>query len=123
MPDIVEDTSAVTSSILLSVKKSLGIPPSVGTFDVDLILFINSVFSELNQLGVGPETPFTIEDDSATWDEFIVDERIGMVQAYMFLDVKLMFDPPAPSTITAMEKKRDEYEWRLNVAGDKSAFD
>lgn len=123
MPEIVEDKTAVTNSILLSVKKSLGIPPSVETFDVDLVLLINSVFSELNQLGVGPDTPFTIEDDSSTWDEFLIDERIGMVQAYMFLDVKLMFDPPAPSVITAMEKKRDEYEWRLNVAGDKSAFE
>ena len=123
MPDVVEDASTISNSILLSVKKALGIPPSVDSFDVDLMLFINSVFSELNQLGVGPTVPFTIEDDGSTWDEFIVDERIGMVQAYMFLEVRLMFDPPAPSVITAMEKKRDEYEWRLNVAGDRSAFD
>ena len=122
MAEVIEDVAEVSNSILLSVKKSLGIPPSVLSFDADLILLINSVFAELHQLGVGPEEVFFIEDDGSSWDEFITGDVINMVRAYMFLEVKLMFDPPTSAVITAMEKKRDEYEWRLNVAGDKSVF-
>lgn len=123
MPESTNDTSSVLGSVLLSVKKNVGVPPDVETFDADLILLINSVFAELNQLGVGPEQVFSIEDESSTWDEFITSDSIQMVKAYMFLEVKMMFDPPTSAVLTAMEKKRDEYEWRLNVAGDKSAFE
>lgn len=123
MPDTTYDRSSVSNSILLSVKKSLGIPPTVDAFDVDLILLINSVFAELHQLGVGPDQVFSIEDESSQWEEFVTKSSINMVQAYMFLEVKMMFDPPQSAVLTAMEKKRDEYEWRLNVAGDKSAFE
>ena len=123
MPESTNDTSSVLGSVLLSVKKNVGVPPDVTTFDADLILLINSVFAELNQLGVGPEQVFSIEDETSSWDEFITSDSIQMVKAYMFLEVKMMFDPPTSAVLTAMEKKRDEYEWRLNVAGDKSAFE
>lgn len=109
----------VYDSILLSIKKSLNIPPEVTAFDVDLMIHINSNFAELYQLGVGSTTPFSIEDETATWSDFTSnDDAIAMVKSWMILDTKLMFDPPTASVLSAMERKRDEYEWRLNVAGD-----
>ena len=110
----------ISESILLSVKKSLNIPPKETAFDVDLLMHINSGFAELYQLGVGPDEAFMIEDETSTWDEFTEDDNaINMVKSWMYIDVRMMFDPPTASILAAMERKRDEYEWRLNVAGDK----
>ena len=112
--------SEISDSILLSIKKSLNIPPEETAFDVDLVMHINSCFSELNQLGVGTEDAFYIEDATSSWAEFTEDDpTLNMVKSWMFLDVRLMFDPPTASVLSSMERKRDEYEWRLNVAGDK----
>lgn len=105
-------------SILDSIKKNLGIPYGVDAFDMDIILHINSALAELHQLGVGPNECFVIEDNGATWSDFTDDPRLNMVKTYMYLEVRLAFDPPTASVLSAMERKRDEYEWRLNVAGD-----
>lgn len=107
-----------TGSILAEVKKALNVAPEITAFDVDIILHINSVFAELNQLGVGPSETFSIEDSSASWDDFSTNADLNMVKSYMYLEVRLMFDPPTASVLSALERKRDEYEWRLNVAGD-----
>ena len=107
-------------SILNSVKKSLNIQDSITAFDQDLILLINSSFSELHQIGVGSDEVFSIEDATSEWEEFTDNlEILGMVSEYVYLSVRLVFDPPTASVLTAIEKKRDELEWRLNIAGDK----
>ena len=58
-------------SILTSIKKLLGIAEEYEHFDPDLIMHINSVFSILTQLGVGPSEGFSIVDDGAVWSDFI----------------------------------------------------
>lgn len=105
-------------SILTSIKKLLGITEDYTHFDEDLIMHINSVFMVLNQLGVGPEEGFIIEDDSTGWDEYISDPiKLQAVKSYIHLKVKLIFDPPASSTIMECYKQMiSELEWRLNVA-------
>lgn len=107
-------------SILTSIKKMLGITEEYTHFDADLIMHINSVFMVLNQLGVGPEDGFYIEDETTTWFEYIKDLRqLQAVKSYMALKVGLIFDPPASSTV--MQAKKDaisEFEFRLNVAVD-----
>ena len=107
-------------SILTSIKKLLGIAEEYTQFDADLIMHINSVFSILTQLGVGPSNGFSIEDDSATWDEFIPEgQNVELVKSYIHLKVKLLFDPPLTSAvIEAMNKNISEFEWRLNVAAE-----
>ena len=106
------------ASILTSIKKALNIPEEVTVFDTDIIMHINSTFSKLHQLGVGTSQCFSIEDSSSTWDEFIDDSLLNMVQSYVYLEVRLLFDPPTASLLTSMEKKRDELEWRLGVAAE-----
>lgn len=107
-------------SILTSVKKMLGIDDTYEYFDADIIMHINSVFMILNQLGVGPESPFGIEDDTSEWQDF--SEDIGFIQlvkTYMFMKVKLMFDPPqSSSAVEALNRQISEFEWRLNVQVD-----
>lgn len=69
----------ITDSVLTSIKKLLGIAEEYEHFDADLIMHINSVFSILTQLGVGPSKGFMIEDKSATWKDFISDESKYML--------------------------------------------
>ena len=107
-------------SILTSIKKLLGIEEEYTQFDNDIIMHINSVFLNLTQLGVGPAEGFLIEDDTATWEDFIGDSnQLQAVKSYMYLKVKLLFDPPlSSSAIESMNRMIAELEWRLNVAVD-----
>lgn len=107
-------------SILTSIKKLLGIAEDYKHFDTDLIMHINSVFMILTQLGVGPPEGFTIEDDSAIWEEFIEDStKLQAIKSYVYLKVKLLFDPPLSSAVMeSMDRTISELEWRLNVAVD-----
>lgn len=107
-------------SILTSIKKLLGIVEEYENFDADLIMHINSVFSILTQLGVGPSEGFSIEDEMAVWTDFIPEKsKLELVKSYMHLKVKLLFDPPLSSSVMeAMNRQISEFEWRLNVAVD-----
>ena len=107
-------------SILISTKKILGIEADYTAFDLDIITHINSVFTTLTQLGVGPVTGFSIEDDTETWDLFMAPwENLNAVKTYMYLRVRLLFDPPTTSYhLTSLEKQVAELEWRLNVQED-----
>lgn len=107
-------------SILTSIKKILGITEEYTHFDQDIIMHINSVFMVLTQIGIGPSEGFFIEDDSATWDDFLQEDKtIEAVKSYMGLKVQLLFDPPLSSSV--MESKKhliDEFEWRLNIQAE-----
>jgi hypothetical protein len=106
----------VETSILTSTKKILGVPEDYTVFDQDIITHINSVFSTLTQLGVGPAEGFLIEDEGADWFEFIGDDpQLNAVKTYVFLRVRQLFDPPTTSyLITAFNEQIKELEWRLN---------
>lgn len=104
-------------SILTSIKKLLGIAEDYDCFDADLIMHINSVFLVLTQIGVGPSEGFFIEDDSSVWTDFIEGNKLEMVKSYMGMKVKLLFDPPASSTVLdATNRLISEFEWRLRLA-------
>ena len=108
------------TSILTSIKKMLGVAEDYTEFDEDIITHINSVFLNLTQLGVGPEEGFMIEDNTAVWEDFINDSiQLQAVKTYMYLKVKLLFDPPLSSSVTeSFTRMIAELEWRLNVAVD-----
>lgn len=111
----------MNESILISIKKLLGIAADYTAFDADIIMHINSVFMILNQLGVGPETGFRIEDDLAVWNEFITaDDNLDAVKSYTYLKVKLLFDTPINSAvIKANEQLINELEWRLTNQAER----
>lgn len=104
-------------SILNSTKNTLDLTPDYTAFDDRIVMFINAVFSDLAQLGLGPTEGFMIEDASALWDDFLdANMQRNNVKTYMFLRVKLLFDPPGTSYLIQMyERQIKELEWRLNV--------
>ena len=111
-------------SILTSIKKLLGIHADYVVFDDDIIMHTNTVFGILNQLGIGPEQGFMITGTSEVWDDYITDFNINMVKTFIFMKVKMAFDPPANSFVmNAYQEACKEYEWRLNVAVDNQAID
>ena len=122
MPDTTE--VAVKNSILQSTKKLVGLDASYDAFDLDITTHINSAFSTLFQAGVGPVEGFFITDATDTWDRFIGNKMyINDVKSYIYLRVRMLFDPPTSSFgLAAVEKQIDELIWRLNVADDHSLF-
>lgn len=108
-------------SILTSIKKLLGIVENCADFDDVLIIYINSVFAVLHQLGVGPVEGFSIESDEEEWDDFIKGDPaiLRNVRTYMYLKVKLMFDPPQNSALLeSINRQILEHESRLNMVVD-----
>lgn len=105
---------ACGESILKTIRRMIGPSEDYTYFDSELIMNINAAFSRLCQLGVGPETPFHIRDENATWEEFMDGGYQEEIKQYIFLKVKLVFDPPASSTVISVYKEQiDMLEWTL----------
>jgi hypothetical protein len=104
-------------SILNSTKKILGLDSAYTPFDLDVITHINAAFSILNQLGIGPDEGFSIEDESTTWDQYTAPfNQLHLVKTYIYLKVRILFDPPGTSfLLESANNQVKEYEWRLNV--------
>lgn len=108
-------------TILSSVKKSLGITDSMTHFDEVIMMHINTVFVILNQMGVGPEDVFSIEDNYSYWEDFSEDSSVmNMTKSYIYLKVKMLFDPPTGSVKEAIERSISELEFRLNAEHEKN---
>lgn len=114
----------MAGSILTDTKKVLGFEQADDGFDLDIIMHINSAFATLNQLGIGPADGFEITDDSATWDEFLADDKkLNSVKSYLYLRVRLIFDPPTTSFhLQAMKEQIEQIEWRLNVKREEETW-
>jgi len=114
----------MSDSILLSTKKVLSIPEDYDVFDDQVVLFINSAFATLNQLGVGPEDGFSIQDATETWTDFIgVNPKYDMVKTYVYLKTRALFDPPQMGyLVTAMDSQINQLEWRLNVLREETEW-
>ena len=106
--------------VLTSIKKLLGITEEYDQFDQDLIIHINAVLMVLTQIGVGPSNGMIINDSSTTWNDILSDtSNIEAVKTYVYLKVKMIFDPPSSSSVAdAMNRSINEYEWRLNINAD-----
>lgn len=110
-------------SILVSVKKMLGIDESYPAFDTDVIIHINTVLSILHQLGIGADEGFEITGDNETWaDLFGADPRLNFIKSYVYLKVRSLFDPPTGSVLDSLNRSISELEWRINVSVDKSKW-
>jgi hypothetical protein len=111
-------------SILISTKKILGIAEDYTVFDLDVITHINTAFSTLTQLGVGPPNGFMIQDKTEVWADFIGEDlQYNSVKSYVFLRVRYMFDPPSTSyLISAYDKQIEQLEWRLNIHREETGW-
>jgi len=117
-------------SILTTIKKLLGITEDYTHFDEDILVHINTAFMTLAQIGVGRSVPFSIDDDVPTWDDFFStlheedSKNFGAIKTYIYMKVKLIFDPPTSSTVMeAMNRILAELEWRLNHQAEISQLE
>lgn len=129
----------MADSILTNIKKIVGITELDTSFDPDIIMHTNTVFSVLTQLGIGPTAGFMIEDATPTWDDFLSIRQVGhlnadgtvsytdeqlaafnkllnMVKTYVYLRVRLLFDPPQTSfVIGSLNEQIKELEVRISI--------
>lgn len=112
-------------SILISIKKLLNIDPIDTAFDSDLVMLINGEFMTLLQIGIGPEAGYSISGPDDQWLDFSSNQRlIEAVRTFIYLRVRMIFDPPASSVVAdAINNRIAELEWRLNhqAEGDAEA--
>lgn len=121
-------------SILKSTKKLLGLGVDDESFDLDILTHINSAFSTLNDLGVGPVAGFVIEDDTVEWESYFDGApedpndpdhliQLGKIKMVIYLRTRVVFDPPTTSfVLEALNKQIQEAEWRLNVNRESSMW-
>lgn len=114
----------MSQSILNSIKKVLGVAEDYTAFDVDILMHVNSVFSDLHQLGIGPDGGYAIEDTTTEWSDYLEgDLNLNSVKTYMYLRVRLLFDPPTTSyLLNAYKEQIQQFEWRLNVHREGLAY-
>jgi hypothetical protein len=107
----------VEPSILNSTKKVLGLPSDYTPFDLDVLTHINSTLATIHQLGVTDEVKY-VTDENDVWDDLGLDrDQVNWARTYIFLKVRLLFDPPGTSfLLEAMNKQIEEHEWRLNLS-------
>ena len=113
--------TVLEEKILSSIKKLLGLSDGVTVFDTDIVIHINTVFANLAQMGVGPQDAegknvgFRISTGEETWGDFTANDiLIENVKTYVYIKVKMVFDPPTSSAlIDAYNAQAKELEWRL----------
>lgn len=112
-----------SSSILDSIKRLLGISSQDDGFNGEIKDLINAEFLALHQLNVGPEDGFSIEGADETWDEYTTNTHLqDAVRQFIYLRVRMVFDPPASSTVAeAINGRISELEFRLNVQAEEDA--
>ena len=108
-------------SILTSIKAMLGPDEDYDAFDTEIMIHINSALNILTQLGIGPDKGFRVRNANDTWDEFIPSDRddFEMVKDYVYMKVKLIFDPPQSSAaIESLKELIREFEWRIRETAE-----
>lgn len=107
-------------SILFTIKKMLGITNDYDHFDTDIMININMALLTLNQIGVGPEEGYAVHGEGDLWVDYLGDSvKLEAVKTFIYLKVRLAFDPPANSfLIAAMKDQISELEWRLNAQAE-----
>lgn len=106
----------IESSILLSVMERLGLDKEDYEYSRDVIQAINSALVALSQAGVGPFEGYRIIDEKNLWEELTDnDPLLECAKDFIYLRVRLIFDPPAAGTLEAHNKVADEYLWRCRM--------
>ena len=107
-------------SILISIKKLIGLDSEDTSFDLDIIMHINSAIDVLRQLGIEKDSDFYVEDDTAAWGDYLPSsDYFQLVKTYIYMKVRKWFDPPQNgTTMEALNASIAELEWRINVTVD-----
>lgn len=111
----------MSDSVLSSTKQMLGISPEDTSFDVNVIMSINTALTILMDLGLTEVEDQIVTSDKMTWDELLGGRTdIEYVKTYVYQKVKMIFDPPtSTAAIDAMQRSISELEWRICNNGRK----
>lgn len=109
----------VDDSILLSIKKMLGMEPEFTQFDPDIILHINTIIQVLYQIGLDIPEGFVVVDQNNLWTDYIQNPRYSkitsLIKQYIFMRVRMIFDPPSSQTLsTTIQESINEIQWRIS---------
>lgn len=112
------------NNILASIKKLSGVSDWDDVFDSDLLLFINGNILALYQMGVSEAKNFVVTAETL-WTELMVNcPLLNIIKAWLYLKVRMQFDPPSSSVADGYDLLISEYEWRINNAIDyKSSWE
>lgn len=115
----------MSDSILDTVKQALLIPVDYDVFDPQVVMYINSAFSALNQIGLGPEEGFVVTDNTQLWSQFIGNEkRIENLKVYVCVRARLLFDPPTTAyLVEALQGEAEQALWRLSIHRERWGWD
>ena len=112
-----------SDNILNAVKRQNSIDKEITEFDSDICSLVNGAFLSLNQLGVGPEKPFSI-DEYTTFGEFDTQVPLDIILNYLSLKTKIVFVPPINSSaVDAFKDRIAELEFRMNIMVDSGGGD
>ena len=115
-----DPTEQIEDSILHDVKQLIGQEWDDTTFDLDIMTHINSVFLDLQQIGVGPEEGYSISSADDKWQVLLKgDKNLNAVKTYIYGKVRMVFDPPSTGPLlNSLQAQLDKIEWRLMVQVD-----
>ena len=102
-------------SILNTIKKMLGLDAEYNAFDTDIIDFIKNALMTLHQYGATPKEGFAITGANETWSQCLPsDKMLEGAKTFIFLKVKMVFDPPQSSyVLNAYKEQATELEYRI----------
>ena len=106
------------SDIITDVKQMVGASIYDNSFDVNIVIAINSALAVLSDIGISEADNVCLEiGDTVTWDELLEGRTdIEYIKTYIYLKVKMLFDPPSSSALLdAYNRQISEFEWRLNT--------
>jgi hypothetical protein len=115
---------APKDSILNKTKALLGVELDDDSFDIEIITLINSVFADLVLLGIGPDEGYMIEDSTTPWSDYLENKLyLNQVKSYMYLRVRMLFDPPATSfALDSTKEQINKYEFMLSLYAPKAVY-
>lgn len=114
----------MNEKILVTLKRMLGLESDQNAFDTEITLIANGIFHDLYQMGVGTEEPFSIETGNETWNDFLENKTdLESVKPYVYLKIRVVFDPPTSATVMeAINKRISEFEWRMYAQEENKRF-
>lgn len=103
--------------ILGTIAKMVDADGMEGTnsyYNLDLLVHINTFLIDLYQVGIG-ERGFVITEDT-TWEDYLHTDvgYLSAVKDYLYMQTKLVFDPPASSAAqNALKETSERILYRL----------
>jgi hypothetical protein len=112
----------VDENILDSVKTYLGIAADELGFDAEILMLINSAFSTLADVNISAMPTTMVTDNTLEWSAVPMDDgQLGNVKLYVFIEVKLAFDPPQlPAVLSSFSERKQELVWRINERAENA---